>query len=199
LLYGHIIVAIEIEAKIKVDSLEPIAERLKEAGGKFEGELSQRDTYFNDTKGSLTKSGSGLRLRREVSDDGEKTVMTFKGPKKKGPFKSRQEIEVGLGEDGFSGMVDLLGGIGFEQVLVFEKKRNLWLLDGCQVCLDEVPLLGNFVEVEGPDEHVIAEVLSKIQLYGLEHINKGYAKLMREKLDEIGSDKTEIFFGSEAV
>jgi len=188
--------AIEIEAKIKVESLEPIVERLREAGGKFESKLSQRDTYFNNTKSSLTKSGRGLRLRREVSDDGEKTVLTFKGPKQKGPFKSRQEIEVGLGEDGFSGMVKLLSGLGFEQVLVFEKRRKVWLLDGCQVCLDEVPLLGNFVEVEGPDENVIAEVLSKIQLYGLEHINKGYAKLMREKLDEISSDKTEIFFDS---
>lgn len=185
---------IEIEAKIKVESLELIAESLRQAGAKFESEISQRDTFFNDVKSDLIKSGSGLRLRRQVNRDGEKIVLTFKGPKMSGPFKSRQEIEVGLDENGFDGMVKLLGGLGFVQVLAFEKKRKMWLLDDCQVCLDEVPLLGNFVEVEGPNEHVIAEVLSKIQLYGLEHINKGYARLMREKLDEISSNKTEIFF-----
>jgi adenylate cyclase class 2 len=109
-------------------------------------------------------------------------------------FKSRREVEAEISPEDFSNMVDLLGMLGFEKVLAFEKRRNLWRLDGCDVCLDQVPILGCFVEVEGPDEQSINGVLNKLQLSGIEHINKGYARLMRDKLDESGSDVEEIFF-----
>jgi adenylate cyclase class 2 len=187
-------VTIEIEAKIKVESLEPTAGKLREAGAEFKCQLVQTDTYFNDAENKLTSSGIGLRLRRQISDETDKVILTCKGPKKKAMFKSRREIEVELSPEGFSSMVELLGMLGFDKILVFEKRRKVWRLDGCDVCLDEIPMLGSFVEVEGPDEHRITGVLNKLQLSGLEHINKGYARLMREKLDESSSDREEIFF-----
>ena len=185
---------IEIEAKIRVESLAPTAEKLSEAGAKFECEIVQTDTFFNDVENKLAGSGIGLRLRRQIGSETEKVILTYKGPRKKAMFKSRREIEVRISPEDFSSMVKLLEMLGFEKVLVFEKRRKLWRLDGCDVCLDEVPMLGSFVEVEGPDEYRITGVLNKLQLSGLEHINKGYARLMREKLDESSSDREEIFF-----
>ena len=185
---------IEIEAKVKVKSLEQTAGKLNEAGAKFECRLVQTDTFFNDAENKLTSSGIGLRLRREIGGERELVILTCKGPRKKAMFKSRRQIEVKLSPEDFSSMVELLEMLGFAKVLVFEKRRKLWRLDGCEVCLDEVPMLGSFVEVEGPDEHRITGVLNKLQLSALEHINKGYAGLMREKLDELSSDREEIFF-----
>lgn len=185
---------LEIEAKVKVESLAPTTEKLSEAGAKFQCRIVQTDTYFNDVENKLTSSGIGLRLRHEISDETEKVILTCKGPRKKAMFKSRREIEVKLFPEDFSNMVDLLGMLGFEKVLVFEKRRDLWRLGDCDVCLDEVPMLGCFVEVEGSDEHRITGVLNKLQLSGLEHINKGYARLMRDKLDESSSGCEEIFF-----
>ena len=120
--------------------------------------------------------------------------VTFKGPKQKGAYKVRQEIEFELSVSAIDNMAGLFEALGYEKMLVYEKRRTLWLLDGCDVCLDEVPLLGRFVEVEGPDEGAIALVLKKLRLADRPHINKGYAGLMREKLDELSSVKTEIFF-----
>lgn len=185
---------IEIEAKVKVESLTPTAGKLSELGAKFQCELVQNDTYFNDPENKLFNSGVGLRLRRETGDKTDKVILTCKGPKKKAMFKSRREVEAELSPEDFSNMVNLLSMLGFEKVLAFEKRRKLWRLDGCDVCLDEVAMLGSFIEVEGPDEQTITEVLNKLQLSDLEHINKGYARLMRDKLDEFGSDAEEIFF-----
>ena len=185
---------IEIETKVKVESLEETADRLDALGGDFQGGLSQRDTFFSDAENTLIKSGCGLRIRREKNDNTEKIILTYKGPKQKGPFKSRQEIEVRLND--FTAMVDLLAALGYNKIIVFEKRRQLWKFDGCLVCLDELPLLGNFVEIEGPDENMIAGVVEKLQIGNLPHINAGYARLMKDKLDELGSDKKEIFFDS---
>ncbi|MHC5103080.1 MAG: hypothetical protein ACYSOQ_06655 [Planctomycetota bacterium] len=54
----------------------------------------------------------------------------------------------------------------------------LWKLDECEVCLDELPELGCFVEVEGPDEETISSVLRKLSLHNEPHITKSYASMM---------------------
>ena len=42
-----------IELKIKVDTFKKIEKYLKILGAKYEGNLIQKDTYFNCTKGRL--------------------------------------------------------------------------------------------------------------------------------------------------
>ncbi|MHC5101006.1 MAG: hypothetical protein ACYSOG_04145, partial [Planctomycetota bacterium] len=57
-------------------------------------------------------------------------------------------------------------------------------LDDCEICLDELPYLGCFVEVEGPDEDVISGVLEKLDLHNEPHISHGYAAMMSHKLKQ---------------
>jgi adenylate cyclase class 2 len=185
---------LEIEAKVKVDLLEPIAQRLDQVGASFKHELLEKDSYFIDSDRMVVRPGCGLRLRREKVNGNERAVLTYKGPKKKTKFKTRQEIEVDVNNAAMA--EQLLVALGCYKKLTFEKKRSLWQLQQCLICLDELPLLGCFVEVEGPDEAAISDVLKKIGLSDREHINKGYAKLMKTRLDEIGSKKTEISFGN---
>lgn len=183
---------IEIETKLKVESLDEITARLVELGGRLQDRVCEVDSYFDDAGGSLIKSDRGLRLRQRISEANEKIILTYKGPREEARFKSRQEIETELSDS--TAMVELLAALGYKKILVFEKKRCLWRMDDCAVCLDELPLLGNFVEIEGPDEEKIAEVAKKLKLSHLPHINESYAILMRDKLTESGSEKSEAFF-----
>jgi adenylate cyclase class 2 len=185
-------VNIEIETKIKVESLDEIAVRLDALGAKLLYELSQVDTYFDDAAQTLFSSDCGLRLRKQATSQAQKIILTYKGPRQKSHFKSRTEIEIEVSD--FEVAAELLNALGFKKALVFEKRRRIWQMSDCVVCLDELPLIGSYVEIEAPGEEPITEALRKLQLADLGHINESYAHLIRAKLDEIGSDKPEAFF-----
>ena len=115
------------------------------------------------------------RRQREV-------FLTYKGAKEKSNFKKRQEIEVEIREA--DATQKLLSALGYEKVMVVEKKRRLWKLGGCSVALDQLPLLGAFVEIEGPDDETIADVQQRLSLSDLTHIAKSYTQLIKEERDQ---------------
>jgi len=175
----------EIEVKLKVESHSGIIEKLCELGAEFLQEQMQTDYYFDDANRTLTETDRCLRLRRLQADQMEKMFLTYKGAKEKDQFKKRQEIELEI-KDADSAR-ELFSELGFQQVLVVEKKRRIWRLGQCEVALDELPLLGSFVEVEGPEEGKIAEVQKNLALSHLPHITDAYASLMAEKLRQQNS------------
>ena len=181
---------IEIEAKLKVVSLQEVERKLSEVGAQFLGEQLQTDTYFDDVDGSLKSGDRALRLRRQRTGQKEKTFLTFKGVKEKNDFKKRQEIEIEV-KDGDS-VQKLLSELGYEKALVFEKRRRIWQLNDCVVCLDELPLLGSFVEIEGPDDESIAGVQKNLGLSDLRHIVESYACLMQQKLHQLGKEQRQV-------
>lgn len=185
---------IEIEAKLKVDSLELVAAKLAELGAEFKQEQLQTDCHFDDANKTLQKTDRCLRLRRQLVDKSERFFLTYKSAKEKSSFKKRQEIEIEI-RDGVS-VGNLLLALGYEKVLVIEKRRQLWHLDDCVVALDQLPLIGSFVEIEGPDEQKIADVQKSLGLSHLPHIRKSYAALIRDKLHELGKEEREVFLNS---
>ena len=183
--------SIEIEAKLKVDSLEQVAAKLTELGAEFGQEQLQTDYHFDDANMTLQKTDRCLRLRRQLVNKSERFFLTYKGAKEKSSFKKRQEIEIEI-VDGDS-VQKLFLALGYEKVLVIEKKRLTWHLGDCVVALDQLPLIGNFVEIEGPDEGKIADVQKSLGLSGLSHIKKGYSALIRARLRELGKEQREVF------
>jgi adenylate cyclase class 2 len=171
---------IEIEAKLRVDSLARVSRRLKAIGAEFIGKLLQVDTHFDDAKGMLRKFDSTLRLRRQSSGLKSEAILAFKGPRQKSRFKQRQEIELAVSNGDLAEM--LIAELGFRKVIVIKKRRSVWQFGGCEVSLDELPVLGSFVEIEGPNEKKIAAVQKKLGLAGLPHIPESYASLMERKL-----------------
>jgi predicted adenylyl cyclase CyaB len=171
---------IEIEAKLKVDSLSNIARKLKAAGAEFVRKQLQTDVYLDNNKATLKKTDSALRIRRQIIGRKEQVVITFKGPKLKGRFKRRQEIQSEVGDARLAEM--FFAEIGYKKSLAFQKKRSVWRFGGCEVALDTLPLLGDFVEIEGPGEKEIAAVQKKLGLFHLPHIQESYAVLMERIL-----------------
>ena len=138
----------------------------------------------------LTKTDRCLRLRRQVVANSESFFLTYKGAKETSNFKKRQEIEIEI-RDADSAR-KLLSALGYEQVLVVEKERRLWRFGDCEIALDQLPLLGDFVEIEGPDEIIIADVQRNLGLSEQSHIKKSYTGLIRDQLCKLGRDKREV-------
>jgi len=169
----------EIEAKLKVDSLQEIERKLAELGAEFLAEQLQTDYHFDDANTTLTKTDRCLRLRKQIVGKSESFFLTYKGAKEKSSFKKRQEIEFEINDA--DSVRKLLSALGYEQSLVVEKKRRLWKLGDCEVALDRLPLLGDFVEIEGPDEEKITAAQEKLGLSDLSHIAESYASLVAKK------------------
>jgi adenylate cyclase class 2 len=173
---------IEIEAKLKVDSHQPVIEKLKAASAKFLCEQLQTEQYFDTPEKTLTNADKCLRLRKITKSDTEKIILTYKGPKQKDDFKKRTELELELAD--LDTAANLLAALGYEKALVYEKKRTIWKLDDCEIALDQLPLLGNFVEIEGPNAENISNIQKTLGLEDSKHIMQSYAHLMQKELSK---------------
>ncbi len=183
----------EIEAKLRVDSLETVERRLIECGGSFLRETVQTDRYYDTVDREFTRTDRALRLRTDTERGRERLILAYKGPKEQDDCKKRIEIEIEVSDA--DGTESLLGAIGYIRALAFNKRRRLWQLHGCEVALDELPLLGVFVEIEGPDSKTIARVQAMLQLETSPHIMDSYACLIDRRLSQLGLGEREVHLG----
>ena len=139
----------------------------------------QVDLYFSHPARDFGVTDEALRLRRE----NERTVITYKGPKLDQDTKLREEIELGV-ED-LDRMSLVLERMGFRPVIRIVKKRTVYDLQGIHFCLDRLPELGNFVEMEWQGDDLdfgkkrIMELKQKLGLRGNER--RSYLELLIEK------------------
>lgn len=176
--------AVETEIKLRVESHEPMRRRLTAAGAHCTGHHLEQNIILDRPDGSLHAAGCGLRIREETFPDGGPPCasITFKGPLRSGPMKSREEIELVV--DGIDGAVDFFNRLGFIPVLIYEKLRESWLLDDCRVELDRPPKIGLFVEIEGPTESSIQRVRGRIGLSDTPSVRESYVQLLIEYCDD---------------
>ncbi len=170
----------EIEAKLKVDSLDEVEARLRDLGGEFVASQDQRDLQFDDVDGTMARTDQCLRLRRQVASGKTQYILTYKGPKAQSDVKERREVEVEVDSD--QAAEDILAALGYEAKLTVEKTRRLWRLGDCEVALDSLELLGDFVEIEGPDSRRIVAVQESLGLGDLSHVACSYAGMICAKL-----------------
>ena len=181
----------EIEAKLKVDALEDVERKLRECGASFVRETVQTDAYFDTADRKLTRADECLRLRGEKIGPHERLILAYKGPKQQDDYKKRTEIEFGVSDAGMAEL--LLVALGYEKALAFNKRRRLWRLHDCEVALDELPLLGTFVEIEGPYSGTIAQVQEMLGLSGVPHTMDSYASLIDQELSRLGREHREVY------
>jgi len=179
--------ALEIEAKIKVDSLAPFRTMLPGLGAKLGGEYLETNAIFDTEDHSLQAADKGLRVRaaRNQADNTEQCTVTYKGPRRPGALKTRDETEISVGD--FKKAVELLEVLSFMQVLSFEKKRQTWHFEGCKVELDELPgNLGLYIEIEGTSEQAIHKVQQAMGLGDRQLIKTSYVGMVMSHLQDKG-------------
>ena len=186
--------SLEIEAKMKVDDFDAVRAKLARCGATRVGAVLETNTFFDTPDQSLAAGDRGLRLRRakDLSSADERFVITVKGPAQSGPLKTREEAEVNV-DDGERAL-GVLRALGYEPELSFEKRRETWETGGCTVELDELPILGRFVEIEGPDEQSVMQVREALGLAGFPLIKTGYITMLSRHMMETGDRRRSITF-----
>lgn len=176
----------EIEAKMRVPDHDAVRRRLNDAGARRVGAVIELNTFFDTPHRTLLAADTGLRLRRtrDVATGAQRHVITYKGPQQDSGMKRREEIEL-CTDDGDEASL-LLQRLGFAPTLSFEKRRETWRLDACEIALDELPQLGCFVEIEGPDEHAILNVRAALQMNEHPIVQESYSALVDEALPSTG-------------
>jgi adenylate cyclase class 2 len=132
---------LEIEIKTRSSDNGKVERLLLAKGARKLGEHDQVDEYFNHPCRDFASTDEALRLRRD-----SKVKITYKGPKLDHHTKTREEIEMEVGD--LEKMSQILLKLGFRRVAEVAKKRKEFLLEGVTVCLDSVQGLGDFVELE---------------------------------------------------
>ena len=186
--------ALEIEAKIKVDSHDDVRARLRELGATYIGKVRETNRILDNKKKLLGKAGCGLRIRRIDVLDGDpgSSSMTYKGPVQPSDLKVRPEINIGITDA--DAAARLFESLGFEPFVTFEKIRESWQLSDCRIELDEVPLLGKFVEIEGPAEADVTRAKSDLGFASAEIITQSYVKMLQVVRETSGLERDVIRF-----
>jgi adenylate cyclase class 2 len=166
----------ELEIKLRCRDLAAVRATLEAAGATHVADVLEINTLFDTPDGRLRSADCGLRLRQCLAVEGEATAnLTYKGPRTGGPFKQREELESGVTDE--PAVAGILERLGISPTVVYEKRRRSWTLKGCQVELDELPRLGTFVEIEGPDAQAIQQVRKTLELQAAEAEPATYVEL----------------------
>jgi adenylate cyclase class 2 len=140
----------EVEQKHRVEDESRLVERLAERGVELRAAVEQVDRYFAHPCRDFAKTDEALRIRTV----GDKSFVTFKGPKLDTTTKTRREIELPLdaSDAGGTQFTELLESLGFKPVATVRKRRRKFDVESngrhVEGALDDVDGVGEFVELE---------------------------------------------------
>ncbi len=183
---------LEIEAKLLVEDLGPIAGRLAALGAiQRKPRVLERNVRYDDAAGSLIPAGIVLRLRQDSQirlTYKERPAEVLAGPL----VAQRFEAEVTL--DDFETMALILGRLGYHPVMAYEKYRTTYELGEVEIVLDEMPY-GLFVEIEGRPEPIEAAI-EALGLSGCQRFRESYAQLFDRVRARLGLTFTDLTFAN---
>ncbi|WP_457548521.1 class IV adenylate cyclase [Archaeoglobus sp.] len=164
----------EVEVKFR---LEGNVKRRIEDVAEFVCEVRERDFYFNHPCRDFLKTDEALRVRKS-----ERVFLTYKGPKIDKETKTREEIEVEIGD--FDKALEIMKKLGFRLVAEVIKVRRIYRIGDATICVDNVKDLGEFVEIEVKSENVEKakrEIFKIADKFGLKNpITKSYLEMLLE-------------------
>ena len=177
---------VEIEGKMRIGDVAAIEARLVTVGAQRCSDLLEFNTYFDSAQGGLKASDQGLRVRveRDLKTGHERVVVTYKGPRHEGLLKKRTETQFEASDA--ATVTQLFVALGYSPVLTFEKRRRSWRHHDCEVVIDTVPYLGDFIEIEGPSEQAVLAARQALGLGDVPLVDTSYIAMLCDYLDEHG-------------
>lgn len=175
-----------IEEEIRFRVTRQIVDKIKKASTILEVAQQQIDvTLGYDGFNSLQKYGYVCRVRQK----GEKIWMEVKNRKNPEMFS---EVKVPL--TNFSNGMDFFKSLGMSPYLYMNRTREILEYEGLKIFIDDVELLGLFIEIEYQDVEDSASKLKEfIETFGI-NTEKAplYGDIFKEKLESEPSFRTEF-------
>jgi adenylate cyclase, class 2 len=140
----------EVEQKFPVADLADLEKRLRNLGATISSPHAEADLYFAHPARDFRQTDEALRVRRK----GEKTFVTYKGPKIDQTTKTRREIDLPVPPvaEAASQWQSLFEALGFQPVTEVRKSRRKatipWQGRDVEGSLDEVEGVGSYFELE---------------------------------------------------
>ena len=188
----------EIEIKYRVSDFETVGASLRRLGAKYQSTLLQTDRYLDTPDRPLMKHGSAIRLREAkflryaAGHRDARPQLTYKGPQGQSTTsKIRREIQTHLDDAG--AIMDILDALGYRPLLTVQKRRAVFKLGRCEIELDELPLIGRFVEIEGHSEDQVQSAARRLGLQGPSIITS-YVHMIMDHCRQAGIDDDEFTF-----
>ncbi|MBM3136590.1 MAG: class IV adenylate cyclase [Chloroflexi bacterium] len=149
---------LEQEVKFYLNDLAALEKGLIELGATQEQPRTHEiNLRFDTPDRRLSEKFQVLRLRQD-----KRARLTFKGPNNpEQEVSAREELEIDVSD--LRTTQAILESLGFEVMVMYEKFRAAYLLEGVEISLDEMPF-GTFCEVEGPDTESIQKAAVKLGL-----------------------------------
>lgn len=193
----------EIEAKFQISAPHPLRRRLGELGARCAGRVFETNHIFDTPDRRLLQADCGLRLREcgSLAARGESgpafppALLTYKGPREVGDLKSRAEFETPVEDP--AALVAILEQLNFSEVVVYQKRREAWHLGQCEVTLDELPKLGWWVEIEGPNAKAIAQARRQLGLLDATAVRETYVELAATHGEADAGGSRRLVFGDD--
>ncbi len=176
----------EIEVKIHVESLERAVVALKSQNVTLGAPNEQHDVVYCRPEDSDKPGQAGINWLRLRTENKTRKILTLKQTVQ-GDLDS---IEIESEVEDTAAVARMLEYMGYALYNDLTKIRRKAMWGDIEVCVDEVPPLGTFIELERMCEEdadnasVEAELMQKVESLGIdyERINQGYDTLMNNYL-----------------
>ena len=143
----------EIEAKFLDIDKNEIRKKLEQLGAKLiKPEVLMKRVVF------LLDGHSYARVR----DEGGKIVMTYKNILNENSILGTKEVNVTV--DDYDNAILFLKSCGLKPKSHEESYREKWILEDVELCIDTWPWIPTFLEIEGPNEEKVWEIVQKLGL-----------------------------------
>lgn len=164
---------IEIERKYKTKKKDLLRSKLITLGAKSEGIKYSEDIYFKVPQ--KIESTKYLRIRTK----GKNKNGTLAYHEVVSDFETK-EWEVNVEDAEMT--QNILTKLGFSLDVVVTKERETLKLNRCEVVLDNVKNLGDFIEIEAPNKDKFEELANDLNLDEKDIISgAGYPDLLKNK------------------
>ncbi len=170
----------ETEVKLILSTRELAGLRNKLAKLGPAGSRRETNIVMDYPSRAFSRADCLMRLRETASG----TILTFKGRKRKGKYKARDEIEREfLGGPAIQSALSLQG---LEKIWRYEKRRDTHRSGGALVEIDSLPVIGTVVEIEGKAEKDVTQAICRLGLGGAKKFTGTYYDLAEIEFRKLG-------------